>query len=117
MFDDPERLPKSAYVITAFVFLVVAVGFVVAGLDTAFTYDSGGLVEDPDGPLGYRSTTGDRIVGGDAYNYIIRAGRGATLVGCGIVSSLFAVVFSLLAVRAQLMSAPPPAPQGRNPAA
>jgi hypothetical protein len=43
-----------------------------------------------------------RIVGGDAYNYIISAGRGTAYACIGIVCALAAVTFALFAVLERL---------------
>jgi hypothetical protein len=38
----------------------------------------------------------DKIVGGDAYNYIILATRGAGVIGAGAASAALAVAFAIL---------------------
>jgi len=65
----------------AVTFLVIAGIFTLAGLWRMYTYDS--------------DTSSSKIVGGDAYNYIIIAARGTGLICCGIVSALVAVTVSI----------------------
>jgi hypothetical protein len=63
------------------IFIVAAVGLAAHGLDTMLTYDSSY------GPP-------DKVVGGDAYNYIIRATRGVGFIMCGVISAVFANITS-----------------------
>lgn len=53
--------------------------------------------------LMYDNSWGQRVVGGDAYNFIIYATRGTAYVGCGIVAALL----SLLALGLALLGAAP----------
>jgi hypothetical protein len=57
---------------------------IAAGLFTLF-----GLVEM------YKYGPDDKVVGGDAYNYIIMAGRGTGLICAGIVSALVGVAVAV----------------------
>lgn len=45
----------------------------------------------------YLGNTGNEVVGGDAYNYIIFATRGTSLVGAGIVCSVLSATFAIFA--------------------
>ena len=56
-------------------FLILAVLFGIGGCNVAYT--------DP------------KLVGGDAYNYIIGAGRGTAVVGIGIICGLISVLLAL----------------------
>lgn len=44
----------------------------------------------------------DRIVGGDAYNYMITTTRGVGLIGIAVALTVAAAVWALFAIRAQL---------------
>ena len=77
------------YVVMAFIFITVAIIFIGVGFDTMLTYDSG-----------YGSS--DKIVGGDAYNYIIRANRGIGYICAGVASSVISATFGALSVRSKL---------------
>lgn len=60
------------------IFLVVAVLLCVYGLYKTYAYGSD-----------------DKIVGGDAYNFIILAGRGTAWVCAGIVSALIGIAIAI----------------------
>lgn len=62
-------------------FLAVAILFALFGLWRMYNYDS--------------DSDNSKIVGGDAYNYIIIAARGTGLICCGIVSALISVTVSI----------------------
>lgn len=78
----PKDSPAPLFALVGMLVLA-ALGFMIAGLTTMYTYSEGGM-----------------IVGGDAYNYIIRANRGVGLIGAGIVSSVLATIVSMFALRA-----------------
>ena len=67
--------------IVAIIFYVIAIIISIYGLYTAFK----------------TPTSMTKIVGGDAYNYIIYAGRGIVLVGFGILVSIFGLAIQLSA--------------------
>jgi len=71
----------------AFLFALLAVGLAAAGLVTAFTYNE----------------LTDSLVGGDAYNFQIRATRGVAMIGAGVISA----VLSLIPAAAALAVRPP----------
>lgn len=60
------------------IFLVVALLLCLFGLYKTFAYGSD-----------------DKLVGGDAYNFIILAGRGTALICAGIVSALTGVAIAI----------------------
>jgi hypothetical protein len=57
---------------------------IAAGLFTLY-----GLVEM------YKYGPDDKVVGGDAYNYIIMAGRGTGLICAGVVSALIGLAIAI----------------------
>lgn len=69
----------------AWISILAAIGFVIAGLYRmyAYTYD-------------------DRIVGGDAYNYTILATRGVGLICAGIIFAIIACAFILFSIDRRL---------------
>lgn len=69
--------------------MLIAALLVIVGFDTMMTYDSG-----------YGSS--DKIVGGDAYNYIIRSNRGVGMVCAGIASAVVSTTLGLFSVRSEL---------------
>lgn len=71
----PRRLRKRTFSI---LFLILAALLTAYGLHVMHTYESA-----------------DKIVGGDAYNFIILASRGTGWICAGIVSGLFAAVLAL----------------------
>jgi hypothetical protein len=90
--DDPRLFepPKvretesggSALIVSAWFALVFAVGFVGFGIYRMLVYDE----------------IGDKIVGGDAYNYLILTERGIGFIGVGIALAVIAAVFTLQAI-------------------
>jgi hypothetical protein len=52
----------------------------------------------------YDNSSGSRIVGGDAYNYIIYAMRGTAFICAGIVCAVLSVTFALFAHTAHSQS-------------
>lgn len=83
--SQPQSEDSSAGMF-AFLFYLAAVGLTVFGIVNAF-YDSD-----------YKHS----IVKGDAYNYIIFAGRGLIFVGAGIVSALLGIGCQILSCMSQL---------------
>jgi hypothetical protein len=77
------------FLVAAGVFVLIAALLVIVGFDTMMTYDSG-----------YGSS--DKIVGGDAYNYIIRSNRGVGMVCAGIASAVVSTTLGLFSVRSEL---------------
>jgi hypothetical protein len=77
------------FLVAAAVFVLIAALLVIVGFDTMMTYDSG-----------YGSS--DKIVGGDAYNYIIRSNRGVGMVCAGIASAVVSTTLGLFSVRSEL---------------
>lgn len=75
-FEDSALLAISGAMICA------AIVFVIYGLRTAYTYNS--------------LSDAGKIVGGDAYNYIIIGVRGLAWVTTGLVCAVFAVLFAML---------------------
>jgi hypothetical protein len=75
----PRRVRKRLFSI---LFLIAAVALTLYGLRVAYRY----------------GTEADKIVGGDAYNFIIMAARGTAWVCAGVVSALASVVFALFDV-------------------
>lgn len=67
-----EQSPGSAVFFFAVIFYLIGIALAGYGLFVAFQ------------DLNWEN----KIVGGDAYNYIIFSGRGAVIVGAGIVSSI-----------------------------
>lgn len=77
----------TGYVTMAFVFIIISVVLIGVGFETMLTYDTA-----------YGSS--DKIVGGDAYNYIIRANRGVGFICAGVASSVISATFGVLSIRA-----------------
>lgn len=67
------------YYLFAIIFALIAIGIAIYGINTMYnnSYDA-------------------RVVGGDAYNYIIYATRGTAFVASGIISALFSVCFCIV---------------------
>lgn len=81
-WDEQRKKDKRTFLtILTFVFAIAALGFAIYGVDMMLTYDSS-----------YGSS--DKIVGGDAYNYMIRATRGVGFILCGVIMSIFATITS-----------------------
>jgi hypothetical protein len=78
--DRPSNSNSGLYVTISIVFIVAAVLFAGKGWYT--------LYDDS-----YRA----KVVGGDAYNFIIYATRGTALVCVGIVCAVLSVTFSVFA--------------------
>lgn len=70
----------TVYVTFAWLFVAAATILAIAGLRKAFGDSS--------------------YVGGDAYNYIIAAGRGAVLMGAAILLGILAAMLAIFAARA-----------------
>jgi hypothetical protein len=68
-----------------FVFMVTSIIFIYFGLTRSYSTD-------------YSS----RIVGGDAYNYIIYATRGTALVCAGVACAVLSATFTLLAINTSI---------------
>jgi hypothetical protein len=79
--DNEPSSAETAWATLTLVFAVGAIGLAAHGVDTMLTYDAS-----------YGSS--DKIVGGDAYNYIIRATRGVGFIMCGVISAVFANITS-----------------------
>lgn len=67
--DKPSKKGWSIW------FLIFAINFGIGGCNVAYSDAN--------------------VVGGDAYNYVIGAGRGMAVVGVGIVCALISVVFAV----------------------
>ena len=73
--STPLVKPRASTRNWSILFLVLAIVFGLAGWNAA-----------------YKDA---QVVGGDAYNYIIGAGRGTAIVGIGIICALISVVFAV----------------------
>ncbi|MDN3956216.1 hypothetical protein [Sporolactobacillus laevolacticus] len=71
-----------------FLFYLVTIGFVVTGLVFGFYYPN----YDSELDLG---STFNHTVGGDAYNYIIMAGRGLLWIGMAIVTAIIGAALNI----------------------
>lgn len=78
--DTPTNLESVLYVVISIMLIVAAVIFAGKGWYTV--YDDSYKV---------------RIVGGDAYNFIIYATRGTALICVGIVCAVLSITFSVFA--------------------
>ncbi|MEK7724187.1 MAG: hypothetical protein AAB336_07565 [Acidobacteriota bacterium] len=82
--EKSSQTNKSAasegYKILSWLFMIAAVGFTIYGVRTVYNND-------------YSA----KIVGGDAYNFIIYATRGTVWVCVGIVSSVIGLTFAVFA--------------------
>ncbi|MGH9943860.1 MAG: hypothetical protein ACRD9R_16065, partial [Pyrinomonadaceae bacterium] len=74
---------RETWQLLASIFFIAAVIFAGVGLHTMYSYEA---------------NPSARIVGGDAYNFIIIAARGTGLICAGIVSALLGNAFLLLAI-------------------
>lgn len=74
----PRRSNSVALLIFP-VFAIISVLFTIYGLYVAYSYKEG-----------------DKVVGGDAYNFIILGLRGLAWVCAGAVSAIFAAIFLLM---------------------
>jgi hypothetical protein len=92
---EPFAVGGGTALFFGWLFLLAAIGLVIAGFAVAFTYDANAF-------SGQRG----RVVGGDAYNYIIIGVRGAGFIGAGVVSALLGVGSLLSGVIAQLRTLP-----------
>ena len=81
----------------AYLCAVLGVILVVAGLVVMHQYEGG---TDLGGSFG--SVGGDGPVGGDAYNYIIRANWGIGWVSAGVAAEVLAAVLALGSIRTRL---------------
>lgn len=77
-----ESTPGTAYAVFAWIFLCLSIVFLGFGLARVYRYDD----------------VSDKIVGGDAYNYLIVELHGLGLIGVGTGLAVIAVVFAVLAV-------------------
>lgn len=82
MTDDTPSVPGTAYAVFAWILLCAAGGFLGFGLARVYRYDD----------------VRDRIVGGDAYNYLIVGLHGIGLIGVGVGLGMIAAVLAVLAV-------------------
>jgi hypothetical protein len=89
LFEPPKpretRNNGDALIIAGWFALAFAVGFVMFGLYRMLVYDE----------------FSDKIVGGDAYNYLILTDRGIGFICAGIALAVIAAVFALQAIAAR----------------
>jgi hypothetical protein len=76
-----ESVPGSGYLSISWLFIAIAIGFVIWGMVRMFTYDE----------------LSDKLVGGDAYNYIVLTIRGVGLIAVGCASAALAATFAIFA--------------------
>lgn len=103
---DTSR-PGQGWMRAAGVLAALAVLLVVFGLYTMYTYDAGTDYESLRSMLGddsLVSVPNDGPVGGDAYNYIIRANWGAGWIASGVACATLSVVATLGALRSTLLA-------------
>lgn len=89
LFESPRVRETGSSVggliIAAWVALVTAVGFLIFGLYRMLVYDE----------------YSDKIVGGDAYNYLILTERGIGFICAGIALAVIAAVLTLQGIAAR----------------
>ncbi len=78
---------KEILIILTVIFIITGIIFAGVGLNTMYHYDSNS----------YNSSS--RIVGGDAYNYIIIANRGIGLINTGIIAVIIGLIFALYSIK------------------
>lgn len=71
---------KDGYIIVSWLFMIASVAFSIYGVYTLYNNDISA-----------------RIVGGDAYNFIIYATRGTAWVCVGIVNAILGLTFAMFA--------------------
>jgi hypothetical protein len=82
MNNEPlSESPSAIWYLFAAIMAVTAVLLTISGLNTAYTYNDA-----------------SKVVGGDAYNFIIIAVRGACWIGAGIITAIFSAMFAVIGV-------------------